>query len=157
VSQVPVWVTIVGSLGIGAFIGNIVSHLLTSRLQRRNWLYDNKKLEWRQLIDELQECMELMGLAFRWKGAIESHAELAEERRKITRGMVRGGQIINNRIFIAEVLKRNDIQRKWVGLANLTKSNTEDLAAAGLKFVNAFNELHDEILRLARQDLGTAP
>lgn len=60
----PYWLTLAGVFGLGAVVGNVVSHVLTSRWQRRVWIHDNKKAEWRELIEALSESMERMGYAF---------------------------------------------------------------------------------------------
>src|SRR5579862_9493453 len=63
-AQTHLWITMVGSFGVGRFVGNRVSHWLTSNQQRENWLKDNKKLEWRELIDQLNEVTTRMRFEF---------------------------------------------------------------------------------------------
>src|ERR1700740_3766835 len=60
----PYWITLAGAFGLCARVGNVVSHVLTSRWQRRVWIHDNKKAEWRGLIDGLNDSLERMGYAF---------------------------------------------------------------------------------------------
>ncbi len=152
-TQVPLWVAIAGSFGVGALIGNLAPYLLSSRLQRRHWLFDNKKAEWRELIDELHKCFEMLGYAFRCKAFIEDSREIEEERKTASQGAVRGSQVINNRIYIAEVLNKHDIHRKWSALIEMTQVDEAELPKTARKFVDAFNALPDEVLKLARQDL----
>src|SRR5690348_16950834 len=97
VVDTPIWITVAGSLGAGAFVGSFVSHLLTSRLQRRTWILDNKKAEWRGLIEEVHLCRDLMARAFVWRSPMQDFPP--EERKRVTQGLVRGSRIINNSIF----------------------------------------------------------
>ena len=151
-----VWHTIFNVIGFSSLLAAILSYFLTARFQRRNWISDNRKLEWRQLIDELYECMQMMGLAFRWRGMLED-PEIDQAHVKIARGVVRGSQLIGNRLFIDDTLREHKIAEKWNALANMTKRPGDDLAAAGRAFIDAFGELHDEIVGLARKDLLAPP
>jgi hypothetical protein len=60
----PYWITLAGVFGLGAVVGSVVSHFLASRLQRLVWIQDNKKAEWRELIDGLNEGISRMAIAF---------------------------------------------------------------------------------------------
>lgn len=152
-TQIPIWITIAGSLGVGTVLGTLLSYFLTSRLQRRDWIYDNRKLEWRELIDELHSCMQLMGAAFRWKGSVGSLEDRAAERTQISRAIVRGSQVIRNRIFIADVLTKHGIADRWNKLSEMTNTSGADLQAKARVFLDEFAGLENEVLNLARRDL----
>ena len=152
--QIPIWITISGSLGAGTVLGTFLSHFLASRLQRQNRIFDNRKLEWRELIDELHGCMQLMGAAFRWKGSSASLEERAIERTQISRAVVRGSQVIRNRIFIADVLTKHRIADRWKKLSEMTNTSSADLQAKARVFLDEFAALENEVLNLARRDLG---
>src|ERR1700677_1363074 len=58
------WISYATVFGLGGVVGNICTFLLTSRWQHCVWLNDNKKAEWRELIDALNQSIERMGYAF---------------------------------------------------------------------------------------------
>lgn len=153
-TQIQNWVTIAGALGTGTAIGTVLSYFLTSRLQRRNWINDNRKLEWRELIDELHGCMLPMGYAFRWTGSSRSLEERAAERTEISRAVLRGSQVIRNRLFIADVLKKHGIAERWNNLSEMTDTSDADLPAKARAFLDEFAALENDVLTLSRRDLG---
>src|SRR6266481_1420856 len=56
-AQISFWATIASSFSVGGLVGNLISSWLSSRSQKRNWEKDNKKQEWRELIDALREAL----------------------------------------------------------------------------------------------------
>lgn len=54
------WTALATVFGLGAIVGNFVSFLLSSWWQRRSWIRDNKKQEWRELVDATREAIRVM-------------------------------------------------------------------------------------------------
>jgi hypothetical protein len=44
-------ISLIAALGIGGLIGAITTAVLTRKREHQRWILDNKKLEWRELID----------------------------------------------------------------------------------------------------------
>jgi hypothetical protein len=143
-----VWHSLLNILGFSSLIAAILTHILSTRQQRRNWINDNKKLEWRQLIDELRTARALVAKAFLAEGLIEDRSE---NNKLVAQGVVRGSEVINDRIFIAETVETNRINDKWNALVAIT--NRENDSSAVIKFLDFYGELHSELVKLARQDL----
>jgi hypothetical protein len=88
-ASIPMWQTVVGVLGLGSLIATGLSHWLALRSDRKKWINDNKKLEWRQLIDELGECLETMSYAFDEKFRTDDSIEPMT-------GIIQGNRIIKS-------------------------------------------------------------
>src|SRR6266403_557031 len=100
-AQLPLWVTIAGSFGVGGFVGNLISSWLASRSQRRNWEKDNKKQEWRELIDALIEALRVM-MAHRYESYTDNMMTPAEDARYREEAIRKGYVAIGDRIFIVK-------------------------------------------------------
>jgi hypothetical protein len=155
-TQIPLWVTIAASFGVGGFVGNLISLWLTSSLQRKNWVKDNKKLEWRELIDELEKAMSGMSYAFP-----PVFRDASDESTDWKTGMGIGAKVIRDRIFIATVIKERGIIKKWEELVRYVVSvgnPREPKQQGGLPTLNGYNmmviELQDLRVKISREDLG---
>ena len=153
----PIWITVAGALGLGALLGSIVTHVLTMRGQHRVWINDNKKAEWRELIDGLNESIERMGYAFEhgvarvasdpllnWVGALGA-----------------GNRVVRGRIFIADVIEKRGIVKAWDELMGYVLSSDNPRTPGqhgGMPTLNGYNikaiALQDQIIRVSREDLG---
>ena len=51
----PIWIPVLAAFLGGLFVltGVLATARLTSNREHRRWIFDNKKLEWRELIDTL--------------------------------------------------------------------------------------------------------
>lgn len=153
----PYWITLAGAFGLGAVVGNVVSHVLTSRWQRRVWIHDNKRVEWRGLIDGLNDSLDRMGYAFERGVAREASDPLLDWRGAM--GM--GNRIVRGRIFIADVIEKQGIVKSWDDLMQyvFSKDNPREPGQhGGIPTLNGYNmravALQDEIIRVSREDLG---
>lgn len=67
-AQNPLWLTIVttliGGLGLGSLLAGLVQQRAAAKTRHKEWVKDNKKLEWRELIDALESAMKRMRLRF---------------------------------------------------------------------------------------------
>jgi|ERR1700693_2314531 len=149
----PHWITIAGVFGLGAVVGNVVSHFLTSRWQHRVWIKDNKKSEWRELLDGINKSIEGMRGAF-------DRAFLSIPN-PVSESMNMGSNVMLDRIFIAGVLRKSGILDKWWDLAAYVASvgsPRDPNQQGGLPTKNGYmiksNEFRDEIIRVSRADLG---
>src|SRR5437879_2046674 len=100
-AQISFLATVAGSFGVGGFVGHFVSFWLTSSLQRKNWVKDNKKQEWRELIDALREALSVM-MAHRYESYADGMITPAEDVRHREEAMRKGYVAIGDRIFIVK-------------------------------------------------------
>src|SRR5713226_4331654 len=117
IAQIPWWVTIAGSFGVGTFVGNLISFWLTSNLQRKNWVKDNKKQEWRELIDVLREALRVM-MEHRHQNYAEGNITPAEDVRYREEAIRKGYVALGDRIFIVKKVRDRQLFDKWVALSD---------------------------------------
>jgi hypothetical protein len=130
-----------------AFTAWITSRLTSSREHKR-WVLDNKKQEWRELVDTMHECMDRMAKD------LSSGAEASFHQ---------GYRILRNRIFIADAIAHEQIMKEWKRLvdyaltAQVPRDPSTHRGPTGGPTPVGFNNLaapfEDKLMGLARHDL----
>src|SRR5467141_1618644 len=115
-AQIPLLVTIAGSFGVGGFVGNLTSSWLASRSQRRNWEKDNKKQEWRELIDVLREALRVMMEHHYVNYSDADSLTPAEDVRYREEAIRKGYVALGDRIFIVKKVRNSGLSDKWDAL-----------------------------------------
>jgi hypothetical protein len=109
--------------------------------RQREWLRDNRKQEWRELISALsRNARYILDNSF---GLISG-----EQEKGIVQANADARSVIEDRIFIAPQVQSGNILEQW------------QLFAGGRDFsrmVEYWNHLHDDLVAAAQKDLGTAP
>ena len=148
------WSSLIGALGIGSLIGGLIQQRFSAKQRHREWVKDNKKAEWRELIDKMITCLS------RTQGALSHPAsERLTEPFNYTATLAIGNGVLNDRIFIADVLKKSGITSKWrdiiayVCASDSPRDETQPLPTENGYRLKA-NAFQDEIVRVARADLG---
>jgi hypothetical protein len=135
---VPVWITIASSLSVGSFIGSLISQLLSTRQRRREWIKDNKKQEWRELISTLSKSFRyILNNSF---GLISD-----EQERGIFQADFEATSAIEDRIFIAHQIQRENISERWRLLVA-----EKDWS----RMLEYWNSLHKALVMAAHEDLN---
>src|SRR6267142_2657370 len=154
-AQVPLWVTIAGSFGAGTFVGNLVSFWLTSSTQRKNWVKDNKKQEWRELIDALGEALRVM-MEHRYENYadnIRSAKDVHYREEAIRKGYI----AISDRIFIVKKVRDSGLGGQWDAL-NSEYDKVDASIPEGLNRFNSFvqhsHKFQNDLIQFSREDLG---
>ena len=149
------WFSLIGGLGIGSILGGLVQQYFSAKQRHREWVKDNKKLEWRELIDELEKAITRM--SFHFPAAI---VKASEESTDWKSGLGMGSKVIRDRIFIAAVVKERGIVKKWGELVQYVLSvdnPREPTQQGGLPTINGYNlkaiELQDLLIRVSGEDL----
>lgn len=136
---VPLWLTIVSSLSVGSFVGGLITQLFSSRQRHQEWLKDNKRQEWRELISTLSQSFHYLrnntGFGIisgeQERGALEADAEAR--------------RAIESRIFVVHQIQRENVLERWQSLAA-----EKDWS----KMVHDWNSLHGTLVAAAHKDLG---
>jgi hypothetical protein len=148
-AQVPVWVTITASFGVGGFVGNLISTWLTSRAQRKNWLRDNKKQEWRELIAVLSQSVHRIlqnTEDFRFEGIVTISGEQEKEQAKhLLEADLEARRVIEDRIFISSRVQSENVLERWRLIAA-----EKDIG----RILEYWNHLHTALVDFAHKDLG---
>jgi len=146
------WVSIVGALGIGSFAGTLVSLWFNARQQHNNWVNDNKKAEYRELLDVLFHSISVVDA---------NRPNLrASGSPPINEAMIRLSRVFADRIFISNALKESKADEDFIQLKAVVYYDPElqNLTPIELRFT--LNNLHDredklrsKILELAKNDI----
>ena len=148
------WQFVLNVVGISSLLTAILTWWLTSRREHRRWILDNKKLEWRELIDTLHSCLYNMGYAFQmvsvFKPGEEGDVQFAVQK---------GFRTIRDRIFTADAVERHQVLEQWKELVAYINAATSprEPGQRGAPTIMEFNArgaaFEDKLLLMAREDL----
>jgi hypothetical protein len=135
---IPTWVTIASSLSVGSFVGSLITLYFSSKQRRQEWIKDNKKQEWRELISTLSQSFHYitnnsfgMMSGEQEKGCMEADAEARRS--------------IESRIFVWHRIQSENVRERWQLLAT-----EKDWG----KMIQYWNELHATLIATAHKDCG---
>jgi len=140
-TTVPLWVTIVSSLSVGSFLGGVITQLLSSRQRRKEWVKDNKKQEWRELLSTLSQSFHHLVNYSPGNGIV---AISGEQEKGLLQADVEAVSVISDRIFIASQLGRENVRERW---RLLVAENDWS------RMVEYWNSLHGTLIAAAHKDL----
>jgi len=107
---------IVSAVGIvGALAGIVIGHFLTRSSQHRQWIRDNRKQEYRELLSSISDAY-LHIVQIKPGLGWEKEAYLRTEQVKAD-----SFRVLHDRIFIAQEIKDADIMPLWLWVINLEK------------------------------------
>ena len=134
-----------------------IASRLTSSREHRRWVSDNKKLEWRELIDQMHESFNRMQYAYiSPPGAYEASDDSFDPRA----GIKTGERVLHNRIFVADTLVRHGITEHWEQLRKHTQKLLRSNSGSDLRELEMFLKqrmtFEAKLLEAARGDLGVA-
>jgi len=139
-----VWGLIGAGIGIlGSLSGVILTSRLTRSWQRTQWIADNKKAEYRELLSSLARTERLI------REARSVDVMTAEERRSVWEAENETWRVIQDRIFIADRVKKMRVLSRWADSRPFTAGRAEMV-----EFVKEAGALRNEIMAAARRDLG---
>lgn len=156
-NQLPLWVSLLSSLGIASIVSTSISIFFTARQQRKNWISDNKKQEWRELIDTLHEALGLMQGAFPLRA--DPITGIVPEGANYESGIRMGYRVIENRVFIAASLKAEQIKERFEELVKYAVSATcprepnQRGCPTVTRYISNVNDFEMVIMDAARRDL----
>jgi hypothetical protein len=129
----------VAAFGIGAaFAGVLIGQRMARNTQRQQWILDNRKTEYRELLTAISESLRLglslnPGLGFS-----------GEEDRKAVEANAMSMRVIRDRIFIADMVESMNLEERWA-MAIMKHRRTYDASA----LITAYREVSDELVKLA--------
>jgi hypothetical protein len=128
---------------VGPLVGIFIGAYIANRNQRKHWIADNKKQEFRELLSALVEASSSL-IVFYTPMVLQG----PDEQRACDRAEKKSVEVIMDRIFIAREVKELDLQKRWSkalsevrGTRNRTAFSDEfvkissDITAAALKIV----------------------
>src|SRR2546423_13008725 len=107
---IAVW-PVLGPL-VGVMIGAVLSPYVTNYWHRRQWVLDNTRAEYRELLGVLAKSAHYFALSLSSPICVLS----ADERRQIFEADAEARRVIADRILIAGRMRREDIESRWATL-----------------------------------------
>jgi len=129
---------------IGPLVGVAVGAWLSRSWQRKQWVRDSKAAEYRELISSLSQCAHALMDKFNSNfpgGTFTSGADLIE----LDGAESRAYNTISDRLFIADVMKREKVRERWLTVIRQTE---------GTKFWAEWSALYKTMVSTARHDLN---
>ena len=123
----------------GPLIGVVLGGYLSRMWQREQWVLDNKKQEYRELMTALTRTY---GLFAQYKAPMV--AIDAQTQRMLDEADAEALLILRDRLFIRKEIEDANVQSMWVG-AVIAYDRTLDLST----FTHAFNNISDVLTTLA--------
>jgi len=119
---------------IGPLIGIALGHSLNRSSQHEQWLRDNRKQEYRDLLTSLTTAY--LHLVHNWSGGNEEPVNEAS-------------RVLHDRIFIAQEIRSARIMEEWGAIVTMCKSRpARDMVKSG----NAFSNLTAKLANMALSD-----
>lgn len=135
---------------VGPLVGVIIGGILAAWWQRRHWILDNKKVEYRELLDALHN--------YRWEvtrhQSTPGPAPIALNPTGVTAIAEALSSLwgrLADRIFIREALLNSTLHQE---LQNLHRSLVSVNPPTLDQWMKGWYELHGKLLRMAWKDLG---
>ncbi len=132
---------------VSGIVGAVINTWFTSRREHRRWLLDQKRIEYRELLDGLHECMQQMSGAFLPIGVTTPSSDPDN-------AMRRGYSLIRGRIFTAPALAKFEIERRWKELcARVNETCLPKSRPTAVSFNLEAGRFEDELTNFIREDL----
>jgi len=133
-------VLVSGALGmLGTALGIVLGHHFSKKTQREQWVRDNRKAEYRELLTTISESFMLL-MELRRPGI----ALGPEEQREVFQAETKSVRIIADRIYIADEIAKIGLMKRWTTALNVFKTDLNIQA-----FANETGALSEEIRRAA--------
>jgi hypothetical protein len=132
------WLAIIG---ISSLIATALGHWLSKSREYDRWAYENRKQEWRELIDQMHVILERMRYF---------HDHL---RKDILEDINEGARLLESRLFIGEALEKQDINKKFGELVNNTFGSEESERVPETEFLLKTLAFQHELVSVAQNDL----
>jgi hypothetical protein len=143
------WSSLIGGLGIGSLLGGLVQQHFSAKQRHREWVKDNRKQEWRELIAVLSQSVHRIlqnTPDLRFDGIIaidgKQEKELLEAYQEAD---LKARRIIEDRLFISSWVQSENVLERWQLIA------AEKDSARILEY---WNHLHSALVDFAHKDLG---
>ncbi len=139
------WSSLIGGLGIGSVIGGLVQQYFSAKQRHHEWVKDNRKQEWRELIAVLSQSVHriLQNMPdLRFDGIIKISGE---QEKQLLEAYLEARRIIEDRLFISSRVQSENVLERWQLIAG-----EKDPA----RILEYWNHLHSALVDFAHKDLG---
>ena len=128
---------------VGPLVGIAVGAWLTTLRQKREWVADNKKEEYRELLAAISQAL---SVHLHWNSQFVHGPDDQRQLSQVTPNLV---AVIRSRLFIAKEIERLNVLRRWFDISH-DFENGHDEAAFG----SGIKQLLDDIQIAALKDVS---
>lgn len=153
------WINVLGALGIGSALGGAfgtwVTLWLSARKEHKAWVRDNKKLEWRELIDALREAIRVM--AWHYDDKMPDAVKAPDQQRYREETIRKAEVMIRSRIFISKKLNESGLFNRWTELVKECEEADVSFLARPKTYPLFEKKAHSfqaDLVCISRADLG---
>jgi hypothetical protein len=143
------WPSLIGGLGVGSLIGGLVQQYFSAKQRHREWVKDNRKQEWRELIAVLSQSVHRIlqnTPDLRFDGIVAIDGKQEEQLLEAyLEADLEARRIIEDRLFISSRVQSENVLERWQLIA------AEKDSARILEY---WNHLHSALVDFAHKDLG---
>jgi hypothetical protein len=153
----PAWFSLLTAVGAG-LVGALIAQWLTGRREHQRWVLDNKKLEYRELIDTLSADLGTMISDFSEDPGIETPGSgpnvphLGETGRQ---ALDSSNRVIDNRIFVADEIENSGLKAEWGRFYTTAKASSPYRLTMGE--LTKQSKFQAALLKVAMKDLQVPP
>lgn len=109
----------------GPIIGILLGSSLSTKNERRRWMMDNKRAEYRTLLTTISDCGSQFILSYGMgRTLLEAH-----QRRLLSDSARRLADVVTNRLFIADEVHKLDISKRFQAATSALKPVAQTLAS----------------------------
>jgi hypothetical protein len=134
----------------GTLLGVFIGHVLTASREHRKWLADQKKAEYRELIDQLYETVTVV-LENKMKMDSDEKA-----RETVNTAVKKLARIFEDRIFIAQELEKLKIKEDWLGLKRVLHARADERETLAKEFWYSDHNVQERENALRKKLVGAA-
>ena len=127
---------------LGPFVGILIGSWLTMKVQRKLWILDNKRAEYRKLLTTLTDAGSKLIVFY---GAMPG-VVTAKEQIAIGETARKSANLIYNRLFIADVIVKLNIALRWQDGISALRKDHDGIAFAKL-LDGIMNDLRSEAIK----------
>jgi hypothetical protein len=129
----------------GPLVGVLVGAWLATRNQKRQWFLDNKRGEYRELLDTLADCGSKFAIIYGHKSSLVEGSEI-----KIAGEAARNSaNVIFSRLFIAQEMQELGMMDRWTKAVSLLQETRD-----GPRFAVTLDGIMDDIRKAALKDFS---
>lgn len=137
---------------VGALIGLVVGHILTGFREHTRWVNDQKRFEYRELLDQLYETVTIV---------TENRPNLSRmSLEPINYAVTKLARLFEDRLFIGARLRRSGATEDWYAMKNVIYYDPKLQSETPKEFWYTRQNLHEredklrqKIIKLAEEDI----
>jgi hypothetical protein len=139
------WSTIVLGIwsALGPLVGILIGHSITKAWQKEQWIAENKKQEYRELLSILSKAFTLLVHYH-----LNETEQSSEDEARVAEAEADALRTMHDRIFIVKEIQEENVLPRWINAVREFKKTSDSEV-----FAHCFGEISNEIVTSAVADI----